>query len=229
MTGKKLKKARKKLGLTQVEAAKCLGVSQTYFSLLEKGERRFTDELTKKAVRLFKLSPTVLPMNTELQHLGPTTNQRFVRELAALNYPGYTHVKPSNPTNPAQLLLKALSSDDLEGRLVEALPWLLFNFSDLQWKSLVDAVKLKDLQNRLGFLTSLARQLAEKSGNVKKYKVFKQREQELERSRLVKEDTLCRKNMTNAERRWLSQNRSPEAAHWNILSNLSAEHLKYVK
>ena len=92
---------------------------------------------------------------------------------------------------------------------------------------MVDAAKLKDLQNRLGFLTVLARKLAEKSGDAEKAARFKRREEALERSRLVREDTLCHQNMTDAEKRWLRQNRSEAAAHWNILSDLSAEHLNY--
>ena len=222
-----LQKARKKLGLTQVEAAKKLGVSQSYFSLLEEGKRPLTDRLAKKAVRLFKLSPTVLPVEKQFRHLRPADNRTLVKDLAALNYPGYAHVTPSHLKHPAEVLITALSADNLEGRLVEALPWLLLEFSDMEWDKLVDAAKLKDLQNRLGFLTCLARQLAEKSGDSKKAALFRSREKVLEESRLVKEDTLCRQNMTGSERQWLLRHRSKEAEHWNILSNLTAEHLDY--
>jgi hypothetical protein len=52
-------------------------------------------------------------------------------------------------------------------------------------------------------------------------------EQRLERARLVREDTLCRESMPQAERRWLGRARSPEAAHWNLLSDLRAERLPY--
>lgn len=224
-----MQKARRNLGLTQVEAAKRLGVSQSYFSLLEKGERPLSDKLAKKVVRVFNLTPTVLPIKGNLHHLKPTTNQKFVKDLAALNYPGYSHVKPSRVKNPVQVLLTALSANNLEGRLVEALPWVLLEFSDLEWNELVDAAKLKDLQNRLGFLTCLARKLAERSGDPKKAAKFKRREQLLEPSRLVKEDTFCRQKMTSSERQWILMNRSKEAEHWNILSNISAEHLNYVE
>lgn len=71
--------------------------------------------------------------------------------------------------------------------------------------------------------------MAEKSGDAEKAVDFKHREEALEGSRLVKEDTLCRANVTNAEKRRLLQNRSAEAAHWNILSNLSADHLDYAR
>jgi transcriptional regulator with XRE-family HTH domain len=229
MTGEQLQKARRNFGLTQVEAAKKLGVSQSYLSLLEEGKRNLTPRLAKKAVKLFNLPPTSLPLETELKHLRPVSNQNLVKELAALNYPGYTHVRPSRLKNPTQVLLAALSSENLEARLVEALPWLLLNFSDMEWQDLIDAAKVKDLQNRLGFLTCLARKLAEKLRDTKKVAIFKCREKALAGSRLLKEDTFCRRNLTNAEKRWLLQNRTPEAEYWNVLSDLSVEHLNYVK
>ncbi len=229
MNGKALQTARKKLGLTQVEAAKKLGVSQAYFSLFEKGKRPVTDKIAKKAVHLFKMPPTALPLERELKNVRPATNEKFVKQLAAYSYPGYTHVKASGLKNPVEVLISALSADNLEARLVEALPWLLLQFPDLEWRNLVDAAKINDLQNRLGFLTSLACKLAEKSGDVEKAAQFKRRLEELEKSRLVKEDTLCRQNMTEAEKRWILQNRSAEAEHWNIISDLSADHLRYDK
>lgn len=225
MNGQSLQNARKKLGLTQVEAAKKLAISQAYLSLFEKGKRPLTKSLANKAVHLLKMSPTLLPLEKELKNLRPTTNERFVKELAALKYPGYTHIKPSRAKNPVEVLISALSADNLEARLVEALPWILLQFPDLEWKNLVDAAKLNDLQNRLGFLTSLACKIAEKSGDKEKATELKRRLEELEKSRLVKEDTLCHQNMTEAEKRWIRQNRSAEATYWNIISDLSVDYL----
>lgn len=229
MKGLQLKKVRINNRLTQSEMAKKLGVSQSYFSLLEGGERPLSDKLAKKVVNLFHLPPTALPMKTALKSLRPATNGKFVKDLAALGYPGYSHVKPSALKNPVQVVITALCADNLEGRLVEALPWVLLKFSDMQWKELVEIAKLKDRQNRLGFLTSLARQLAEKSGDPRNTEKFKRREALLERSRLAKEDTLCRAQMTNAEKRWVLSTRSEDAARWNILSNLSVDYINYVK
>lgn len=227
MNGQTLQNVKKKLGLTQVQLAKKIGVSQAYLSLFEKGKRSLTKTFAKKAVRILNLPPTALPIETELKNLRPTTNEKFVKELAALKYPGYSHVKPSRLKNPVEVLISALSADNLEARLVEALPWLLLKFPDLKWKNLVDAAKLKDLQNRLGFLTALACKLAEKSGDTEKTAEFKGRLDELEKSRLVKADTLCNQTMTETEKRWILQNRSAEAAHWNIISDLSIDHLRY--
>lgn len=229
MKGKALREARKNLGLTQVEAAKRLGVSQAYFSLLENKKRKLTDRLARRAVRVLKLSPTALPLTADLTKVRPTKNELLVRELASLDYPGFSHVSRSRKYNPTTVLLRALSSDSLEARLVEALPWLLFRFSDLQWKELVNAAKVKDLQNRLGFLTSLARKLSEKAGDAEKTKEFERREKELKESRLMKEDTLCRQSMSSVEKHWLKQHRSSEAQHWNILSDLKLDHLSYAQ
>jgi len=229
MTGRMLKDARKKLGMKQVEAAAHLGVSQTYYSLLENGKRTITDRLAKRAVKRFNLSPTVLPLNKELNRLRSTTNQGLVKDLASLKYPGYSHVSPSELQNPVTVLYRALMTKDLEARLVEALPWVLFTFSDLQWNTLVAGAKIKDLQNKLGFLNSLAKKLAEQMSDKNKFAEFERREQALEKSRLMKEDTLCYESMGEVERRWLRKNRSPDADHWNILSDLEAKHLTYAK
>lgn len=215
--------------MTQMEAAKKLGVSQTYLSLFEQGKRPLTDRLTKKAVRVFNLPPTALPVKYNARNAQTASSRNLVKDLAALKYPGYSHVAPSRPKNPVQVLIGALGANNLEARLVEALPWVLLKFSDIEWQTLVDAAKLRDLQNRLGFLTALARELAEKSGDSKKAAQLARREKALESSRLVKEDTLCRLPLTNAERRWILQNRSENAAHWNILSDLSAENLSYAE
>ena len=52
-------------------------------------------------------------------------------------------------------------------------------------------------------------------------------EQQLERARLAREDTLGRESMSTAERRWLETNRSPLARHWNLLTGLTPDQLSY--
>jgi hypothetical protein len=52
-------------------------------------------------------------------------------------------------------------------------------------------------------------------------------ERRLERSRLAREDTLGRESMPAAERRWLAENRSAAARHWNMLTSLTDEQLTY--
>jgi hypothetical protein len=82
-----------------------------------------------------------------------------------------------------------------------------------------------DLQNRLGFVVSLARELAEKRGDVRASTVLAKWEQVLERSRLQKDDSFSPETLTEAERRWLQTNRSAEGRRWNLLTNMSAEQL----
>ncbi len=64
MSGNELKRGRKNKGWTQEQAAEKLGVSQPYLALMERGARRVPRKLTRKALRLYELSPTVLPVET---------------------------------------------------------------------------------------------------------------------------------------------------------------------
>ena len=108
--------------------------------------------------------------------------------------------------------------------MAEALPWLVLAFPDLDWDWLVPRAKQRDLQNRLGYVVSLARGVATLQG-LDVAGALEAREAFLDRSRLVREDVFGRSSLTEAERRWLRSNRPPEAAHWNMLSDLRPEHL----
>jgi len=100
--------------------------------------------------------------------------------------------------------------------------------TDSDWKWLVSQAKTNELQNKLGFLTSLARWVAEASGLLQTTKQLKEREAMLERARLLREETLCHDSLTQAERTWLRSNRSKEAEYWNLLTDLSPEHLRHI-
>ena len=88
-------------------------------------------------------------------------------------------------------------------------------------------VKQLDLQNRLGFVVTLARQVAERT-NALNVRALQEKEARLEHSRLAREDVFGRTTITEAEKRWLRVNRPAEASHWNLLSSMSAEHLSHV-
>lgn len=227
MTGWDLKLGRRKKGWTQQEAAAKLKVSQPYLSLLEKGVRRVPEDLARKAAGVFGLSAVALPVNTSWDTVQPADSNTAAVDLAGLGYPGFAYLKTKRRKNPAEVLLSALCSRRLETRVAEALPWLLLEYPDLDWKSLVSAAKLRDLQNKLGLVTCVARILAERRGEFEKANLLREREKELERSRLVLEDTLCNDSLTQAERRWLEINRPDHARHWRVLTDLSPEHLNY--
>lgn len=85
----------------------------------------------------------------------------------------------------------------------------------------------KALQNKLGFVTCLARKVAERRGQMDTADFLRSQERDLERFRLIVEDTFCNDSLTLAERRWLETNRTAEAKHWRVLTDLSPEHLTY--
>lgn len=223
MTGTELKKARNASRLTQIEAAAELGVSQTYLSLLEKGRRPVTRALNKKAARVFQLSPIEVPLRADLWNVPPGTNKKLAADLARLGYPGFSHLKPGKPRNPAEVLIAALMAEDLEARLVEALPWVLLRYAGLDWNLLIMAAKVRDAQNRLGFIVNRARRVAQNKGDFKTAALLEKKESELEPARLLKEDTLCYSFMTNAERKWLREKRPDDARHWRLLTDLTPE------
>jgi len=227
MTARQWKTGREKTGLTQVEAARSLGVSQPYLSQIETGVRVASAELARRAAKVYRLPPSALPLPEplEVQELSPNDLQR---KLASLGYPGFEHVRSKTPSNPAEVVLGAVVKSDLDTRLVEALPWVLRTYSDLNWGWLCDRVKLQNAQNRLGYVVHLAgktaRALPESQSIVQ---VLSKWENELEEARLAREGTLCRDSMPEPERAWLRTHRPEAASHWNLLTSLTAEQLPY--
>ena len=212
---------------TQEQAAVKLGVSQPYLSLLEKGMRNVPNKLARKAASLFGMSATKLPVEANWHSVQPKDDSSLASDLAALGYPGLSYLKSRRKKNPAEVVLCALKTKNLDTRLAEALPWVLLEHPELDWRWLMSAAKVNDLQNKLGFLTNVARRLAEKPGKNETAMLLNKQESVLERSRLVQEETLCRDSLTQAERRWLKSNRSAEARHWNLLTDLSPDHLSH--
>jgi transcriptional regulator with XRE-family HTH domain len=228
MTSHELRDGRRKAGLTQVEAAPRLGVSQPYLSQLERGRRPVTPGLARAAAALYRLPATALPMPATVKAGAPVDPGKLARQLGGLGYPGFAHLRPSSKANPAAVVLEALLQPDLEVRLSEALPWVLLNYPELDWQWLVDHSKLHDVQNRLGFVVAVARAVAARHARFSDAEAkLAAAEQRLERSRLAREDTLGRESMPAAERRWLVENRSLAALHWNMLTSLSDDQLSY--
>lgn len=228
MTSHQLRDARRRAGLTQKEVAARLGLSQPYLSQLERGRRPVTPALARATAALFRLPATVLPVPDKVAAGAPVNPVKLARQLAGLGYPGFAHLGSGSKANPAAVILEALLQPDLEVRLSEALPWVLLAYPDLDWQWLVAQSKLHDVQNRLGFVVTLARAVAARHAD---YSHAEGRlaaaEQQLERARLAREDTLGRESMPAAERRWVAENRSPAARHWNVLTSLSEDQLSY--
>ena len=228
MRTRDLKAERRRHGWGQVEAAGRLGVSQPYLAMLENGKRRLTPALARKVVAAYGLPPVELPVPAAFAPAEKVDGQRLVEDLAKLDYPGFAYVRTRvRSKHPGEVLLTALAQESLEGRAAEALPWLLLRYwhMDLTW--LVVVAKKFDLQNRLGFVVNLARQLSERGVEAERTKALASLEFLLESSRLAREDYFYRPPRNDRERQWLAQNRPEAAQHWNLLSDLRPEHLQY--
>ena len=226
MTTEQWRTGREKAGLAQVATARSLKITQPYLSQLESGLRVASTELERRAAKLFA-QPSALPLPNPREVRGVTPDE-LQRKLASLGYPGFEHVRSKAVRNPAEVVLSAVVSKDLDTRLVEALPWVLSTYTDLNWEWLQMCAKLSNAQNRLGYLVHLARQTA--LGLPAKQDVtgvLTRWEHDLEDARLAREGTLCRDSMPEAERVWLRSNRPEAAAHWSLLTGLTANQLPY--
>ncbi len=221
MTGEELRDGRKRRRWTQADLADRLGVSQGYVCLLERGQRSVPPVMAQKVARLLDVPATALPLQSTST---PLAEDAATTALATVGYPGFAYRRRRQRLNPAELLLRALKTSDLDARVVEALVWVALTYANLDWDWLVRQAKLDDLQTRLGFLVTLARQLAEQRGNAEASARLARAEETLDYSRLQREDAF-RLSMTEAERKWLRQHRSPEATRWNVLTNLNASEL----
>ncbi len=227
MRTRDMKAERKKHGWGQVEAAERLGVSQPYLAMLENGKRHLTPALARKVVAAYGLPPTELPVPSVFSEKAD--GQRLVEDLARLDYPGFAYVRTHvRGKHPGEVLLTALAQENLEGRVAEALPWLLLRYWQMDFGWLVLEAKKSDLQNRLGFVVNLARQLSEQGLEAERSQALTRLESLLESSRLAREDYFYRPPRNDRERRWLLDNRPEAARHWNLLSDLRSEHLHYV-
>ncbi|MGO9795708.1 MAG: helix-turn-helix domain-containing protein [Terracidiphilus sp.] len=225
MTGTDLKTGRVTAGWTQQKAASRLGLTQAYLSMVEHGRRRVTPRVAARAMKTFDLPPTALPLkpNESLSW----SERELKTSLGALGYPGFAYLGEEPARNPAQLLFYALDQPDLDTRVVEALPWLASVYLDMDWEWLTRQAKLTDRQNRLGFVVALAGELASKAGDRERSQRLAERRDSLDRSRLAAVGTLCHDSMTQAERKWLRENRSAQARHWNLLTDLEVKHLTH--
>jgi transcriptional regulator with XRE-family HTH domain len=213
-----LKNARVQRGWNQQQAAKHLGVTQAYLSMLESG-RRSSAPLARKLMNLYDLPATVLPPEAVA---AATTPDRLAGELAALGYPGFAHLPVrGRRVNPAGFVLSAVAQENLEARTAEGLPWVVLRYPDLPADWLVRESRVRNLQNRVGFVVTLAR---EASGRADLAPL----EQTLADSKLEKEDSFG-KQLNEAERRWLRDHRSEQARRWNLLSDMRPDTLRYVR
>jgi transcriptional regulator with XRE-family HTH domain len=220
------KSARLVKGWTQTQAAAHLGMTQAYLNFLESGKRRLTPELVRRATSVYGLPPELLPVADDFAP-AETNDQRLAELLTKLGYPGFSHLPArTSGKHPFEVLLTALAQKNLDARVAEALPWVVMKYAQPDsW--LVENARKFNLQNRLGFVVSLARRVAEMRQEGARATALTQLENLLDDSRLVKEDNFYRPPRTEGEKEWLRTNRTEYAAHWNLLTDMRPEHLQY--
>jgi len=224
------RESRVQADLSQQKAAAELGVSQSYLSMVENGQRPLPVELARRMVRVYKLSPVSLPSPERWQPRRVTPSQ-LAGYLAGLGYPGFAYLrKRHSHMNPSEVLLTVLSQESLEVRLFEALPWLILRYWNLDRDWLVEQAKLHNLQNRLGFAVSLARKVGgrSKSANSQRDEVLEELESTLKRSLLAREEPFGESGLSGAELNWLRKHRPKEAREWHLLTSWRPEALRYV-
>ncbi len=222
MSGSQVKAVRGRLGWTQQQASRRWKVSQAYLSLVEHNKRPVPARLARLLAHEEPSMATGLPVELPVK-----AAKDLPRLLGGVGYPGFAYLaNRGDVANPAAVVLAALQAREVPARVVEALPWVLLTFTNLDWNWLVDSVKLANVQNRLGYLVGLAGDLALGRGELAAVNRLSEVGEKLEEARLAKEDTLGRE-LTDAERRHVRAHRPAAAAHWNLLTNLRAEHLRH--
>lgn len=229
MTGSTLRTARRRTGLTQRQLAATLDCSQSYLSRIEHGERTAPEAMCKKLVRLLGLPATCLPLRSQsLRRSG--SNDWARRKLGELGYPGFRYLaKSQRPSvNPGEVLLRVLSSERCDPRLVEAMPWLLLRFSNFDRATLVAEARQRNVQNRLGFVVTLAKTVSETAPEYSdRFDELSLLGEALETFRLAREDDLGQNFKTERFRSHLRENRVEAAVHWNVLTALAPQHLNH--
>ena len=96
----------------------------------------------------------------------------------------------------------ALTQERLAVRVAEALPWVALEYWQGASTWLVEQARKLNLQNRLGFVVCLARQISERNPqNEQRTHALRDLEATLDESRLAKEDIFYRPPRTEGEKR----------------------------
>jgi hypothetical protein len=125
--------------------------------LLERNQRAVPSHVATKLASVLGMSPTVLPVRDGKS----LKSDQAAGALGALGYEPFGYLPRKRRVNPAEVLLAVLRADDVDARVVQALPWLVVRYADLNWDLVVRCVKQDDGQNRLGFVLTLGKGLAE--------------------------------------------------------------------
>jgi transcriptional regulator with XRE-family HTH domain len=221
MSGAEFRTWRRKTGRTQAEAARAVGVRQPFVCAVEKGLRPVTPVLKNW---LYSVCPEALTVVLPQAGKETQSSEQLKELLGSLGYPGFAYLaRSSKKVDPLEVLLDALKTEDLDQRVTDALPWLLAHRRDLDGRRLTDEVRLSNLQNRLGFLLEVtveatkALHFNDATARLEPWLCW------LREARLFKEDTLCKKSLTQVERRRLRRRRPKAARFWRLYTDVNAK------
>lgn len=168
-------------------------------------------------------------MATKARRPRLTRSDAIAEALGALGCPGFAQlpldfgIDERQPApDPAVVLIAALVCENLTPHVRSALPWLALEYESIDWKWTVAEARRRNVQNRLGFIVTLAQHRAARDfGRDELLTRLAEVEESLFEVRAEQEDTLCQDDLPEAERTWLRSNRPREAAQWNILTDLA--------
>jgi hypothetical protein len=151
--------------------------------------------------------------------------------LGALGYPGFlslfSELEAEEGHDPAVVLMAALACDRLDDAVVEALPWLVLRYENLDWHWLLAEARRRGVQNRLGFVVSLAVRAAAGSLGMERLTRLAAIEEELFACRLPKQETRWLR-VPPARRQFVAARRSAEAAQWGVSSCLRPDEIRFL-
>ena len=226
MSGTEFKTWRRKAGKRQADAARAVGVRQPFVCAVEKGLRPVTPTLSNW---LYSVCPEALTAMSLPSRPETQSDEKLKEMLGSLGYLGFSYLaREHRKAGSLEVLLDALKTEDLDQRVTEALPWILVHRSDLDWRKLTDEARLSNLQNRLGFLMEVTVEAAKRVHRVDAAAKLEPWLCWLREARLYKEDTLCKKSLTQVERKRLRRSRPQAARFWRLLTDLNAKEVANV-
>ncbi len=123
--------------------------------------------------------------------------------------------------------MAALACDRLDEIVVEALPWLVLRYDNLDWQWLLAEARRRGVQNRLGFVVSLAVRAAAGSLGMDRLTRLAAIEEDLFACRLPKQETRWLR-MPPARRQSAAARSSQEAAQWGVPSSLRPDEIRFL-
>lgn len=155
-----------------------------------------------------------------------------LRALRALGDPGFFSPfsgleMQHEQHDPAVGLMAALACDRIEEPIVEALPWLFLRYEHLDWTWLVAEARRRGVQNRLGFVVSLALRASASSLGMGWFTRLAAIEEELYACRNAREETRWLR-VAPSRRSWLETRRSDEVAPWGVPLTLRPADLRFL-